>query len=957
MTKMRKFIKTWTKYGIGLMTMGVTAFGLASVASAQTEVMQYPAGDPTQIVWKAQDSGGVRELSQFPFAYSFDTVNPQGDTVRKVFVSWSASLDTSSTPPLYRYSVSDDGGVTYRKDSNGNQIVKEEGVTFTNSIKKRDGSIVSVDFVPVPSSTTSSDWDINYHTSTDNGETWTHHVTAGDIGKVTFPVNVDWFRLHRGIVENSDGSLLAVAYGNFNTDPTDTIEQQQGSSIVTGSTRRDRAMLIKSVDGGVNWSYVSTIAYDRNLYNSYKQTGVIDRYDRYEGFNETALARTKDGNLLAVLRTGSYISLYQSRSTDNGITWSAPQLLPGVTDFNDQQSVDPDLLLMPNGTLVLSYGRSYTKLLVSEDGNGNSWTAPPLITYNEIPGSNTKETSGYTAIVPVGPNRLQVYGDTGANWSYPASDPVNRFSIWSKYVDIANTSRFNKIDLKTMHKLGQIAVSTDMNYTDSAHPEARVSGAFDGSTDYWSSAFKSGTAGSFQIDLNRIYRITDLGISLKNGSPQSASIYFSIDGTNWGQAVKSYSNAKHYALDYTRFNVPISARYVKVVATGTDGMVSLNEIELYTDEDTFENHPTPKAPTGYQNARMAWVSEGDAFESKRSLIISDTSNTQIAEIFKYGVETATKSLSFRVNPKTITSAFMFDIKGVVTSGTTSVFHLAVFPDGSIKYYNGSSWVSVSAAGTVPMNSWSLIRVDATKTSANLYVNNTLAGTASPYANPANVESLNGFSFSSGGTVPVGDSVYVDDVLFQEYASAYYSFESDTAGSAPQGFVAGSTMATVSAAKAYAGTKSLRIFDNSASAIAKIEKAANASDYKALEFRAFLEAVPSAFIMNIMGEVTAGSDTIYHLAIFPDGSVKYYNGSSWIQIAGAGTVSNFHSWNLIRVEANKTAANLYINNNWIGTAGMQVTPSSVQSLTGFQYTSGGTVPAGDDVYVDNLYYGP
>jgi hypothetical protein len=54
----------------------------------------------------------------------------------------------------------------------------------------------------------------------------------------------------------------------------------------------------------------------------------------------------------------------------------------------------------------------------------------------------------------------------------------------------------NRIDLSTKYKQNKITVATDMTYSHSTHPEARIAGAFDGSTNYWSGAFKAGTAGS-----------------------------------------------------------------------------------------------------------------------------------------------------------------------------------------------------------------------------------------------------------------------------------------------------------------------------------------------------------------------------------------------------------------------------------------------------------------------------
>ena len=56
-------------------------------------------------------------------------------------------------------------------------------------------------------------------------------------------------------------------------------------------------------------------------------------------------------------------------SDDEGRTWSQPE---AVADHG----VCPDLLLMANGVLVLSFGRPNVDLLLSPDGTGREWLGP-----------------------------------------------------------------------------------------------------------------------------------------------------------------------------------------------------------------------------------------------------------------------------------------------------------------------------------------------------------------------------------------------------------------------------------------------------------------------------------------------------------------------------------------------------------------------------------------------------
>ncbi|MBO9610957.1 MAG: discoidin domain-containing protein, partial [Paenibacillaceae bacterium] len=163
-----------------------------------------------------------------------------------------------------------------------------------------------------------------------------------------------------------------------------------------------------------------------------------------------------------------------------------------------------------------------------------------------------------------------------------------------------------KIDLLGKYNTSQITVSTDMTYSHPSYPDIKVSGAFDGSTEYTHAAFKDPAAypSTYTITLDKSYKIGKLGIALKIGYAESASVYFSADGTNWGSPVKSYTNATHTAIDYTTFSEPVPARYVKVVVTASVGLPGLNEIELYAPTDLLAKY---NAGTVTVDTDMLWT--------------------------------------------------------------------------------------------------------------------------------------------------------------------------------------------------------------------------------------------------------------------------------------------------------------------------------------------------------------
>jgi hypothetical protein len=144
----------------------------------------------------------------------------------------------------------------------------------------------------------------------------------------------------------------------------------------------------------------------------------------YECLCEAAIARTKDGSLLAVMRTGSYQPLYQARSTDDGANWSTPEPVLAGPNRLPVPSVFPDLILLDNGTLALYVGRPGQAMLASTDGNGRSWSEPVMVDYLN---------SGNGTQLPIGRNRLLAFGDRGAEWT--PNTPAHK-AVWARVITI-----------------------------------------------------------------------------------------------------------------------------------------------------------------------------------------------------------------------------------------------------------------------------------------------------------------------------------------------------------------------------------------------------------------------------------------------------------------------------------------------------------------------------------------
>ncbi len=208
-----------------------------------------------------------------------------------------------------------------------------------------------------------------------------------------------------GSVLKSGDSTLATVYG-----------RRMGDKVL-------RTMLVASKDGGLTWRYYATVAAGDPALAGKKG---------YEGANEPALIRLANGELMEVFRQGSgrAWNLLRSYSRDEGLTWSAPDVLPAF-------SVKPALVRTANGTIVLATGRPGIDLWVSTDGRGTSWQRLDLIAqhnaWTEDPflrisstesGQGIKwQTTSYTQMVEVAPNRLLLIYERDAVTRPPEAAP------------------------------------------------------------------------------------------------------------------------------------------------------------------------------------------------------------------------------------------------------------------------------------------------------------------------------------------------------------------------------------------------------------------------------------------------------------------------------------------------------------------------------------------------------
>jgi hypothetical protein len=320
----------------------------------------------------------------------------------RILVSYPAHSDASDTAGNTMAS-SIDGGKHWSPAQERNPMPDAPSYGLT---RLRNGDLLAVDYhtYMTPDSGNLSA-EVPTALSRDDGRTWEQRSGVLTTPQAMRPIStvtdrpgspLGGFVLVHGVVEDPDGTLYQSGYGYYDGD------------------RKYRQIVLTSTDEGANWKLASTIAYNPDLSSN----------PAYEGFCEGAIARTADGSLLVVMRTGSYQQMYTARSVDNGANWSAPQPLVAGQPAQPVVGIYPSLIPMADGTLVLWIGRPGQAMLASPDGNGRHWTAPQEIDYRN---------SGNGVAIPVDVDRLLVFGDRGANWSHPTPAP---YQVWSRLISV-----------------------------------------------------------------------------------------------------------------------------------------------------------------------------------------------------------------------------------------------------------------------------------------------------------------------------------------------------------------------------------------------------------------------------------------------------------------------------------------------------------------------------------------
>lgn len=160
----------------------------------------------------------------------------------------------------------------------------------------------------------------------------------------------------RGVAADAVGGCSQPAAGGGGGATATAAERWLCSSVA----------LLYSSDEGLSWSYRGRIDWG----------GAVAPV---RGPVAVAVAELGDGTVLAMVSVGANHTLRRTLSRDQGATWTALQET-GVGPLTGARvwSVAPQLLVLPNGALVLSAGRPGLAVWVSVDGAGETFQRTDL---------------------------------------------------------------------------------------------------------------------------------------------------------------------------------------------------------------------------------------------------------------------------------------------------------------------------------------------------------------------------------------------------------------------------------------------------------------------------------------------------------------------------------------------------------------------------------------------------
>lgn len=677
------------------------------------------------------------KVAAVPASASHPILGPTGITEKQIALTTQAQPDVSTAASVVNRSTSADSGQSFLTTE------RNYPTTALNQIRMRNGRFLAIDFIPKWADETRTVTNLKVRTSPDGIKWEVHDAPLSMPAEYPLGPMSEGLRVHRRVMELPDGTLMVPIYTVFK------------------GTNKHRSAIVQSTDGGRSWSLRSVIP----------ATNAV-------GTNEVGWSWTSDGRLLAVMRTtdSPEAKLVHSYSDDEGRTWSEAQELIGP-DGRVARGIYPDLVLQPNGTLLLTTGRPDVRVLASLDGTGRSWQVQDTVFANyPSTGNNGRYdgSSGNNTMESVGPNRSVLFYDQCHVWGCGAYN--EQFGVSATYVGAVTAGGTGRIDVMSRLLDRSATVSGRFAKVGKDFPTVRPEGAFDGLTDQNAEARLDRRGGELVLALDRSYPLHRIGLMLGHGDPQSASVQLSEDGTRWSAPVIDAVDRRDRSMRYTELAVPQNARYVKV--TGKAGVeTTLTELELYTaDTDTFENELPFAIPRGWTDANKAWVtdvpsdpaySEFGGSHSRTALRLFDKWTDDNARISRPFAPSSRVRATMQFGGSDLRAMFTFGAHGAGADGTRAdawKFRLVQGKPAILQAWNGSGWVEVGKLdGALPTRSYQELGLDLSADRATITIG---AQTFTTTVRAGAATTLSALDFSTGDPEQYGGFYLIDDVVIR-----------------------------------------------------------------------------------------------------------------------------------------------------------------------------------------------
>ena len=216
-----------------------------------------------------------------------------------------------------------------------------------------------------------------------------------------------------GIIRIGDDLFCAIYGHGFNSDA-----KTKDEAIPKGEPCYS-VYVLRSSDSARTWEYVSGAYVNDSVRRA--EGGL------FEGFCEPTLCSTCDGSVIMLMRSGCPRPSYVMHSNDKCKTWSEPQ-------YFDDCGVFPQLLSLPSGVTLASYGRPSLRIRATSDPSGKEWDAPIHIALSGEPCDNFQSLSCfYTGLLAISDTEaLLIYSD----FKYPNAEGIPVKTILSRRIKV-----------------------------------------------------------------------------------------------------------------------------------------------------------------------------------------------------------------------------------------------------------------------------------------------------------------------------------------------------------------------------------------------------------------------------------------------------------------------------------------------------------------------------------------